>query len=87
MNLQSCVKTGSSLGFFSVSKVFLCLKQNTFNLGHFCARPTALIVAVLKAIVQFCSRFGVFKIRFDTKTESQKEPSGYFLIDGTFVSS
>lgn len=49
--------------------------------------PTALIVAVLKAIVQFCSRFELFKIRFYSKTENPKEPSGYLLTESAFVSS
>lgn len=65
----------------------LSLKQNTFNLGYFCPTPTALIVAVLKAIVQFCSGFELFKIRFDSKIENPKEPSGYLLTGSAFVSS
>lgn len=87
MNLLSCFKVRSCLGFFYVWKAFVSLKQNTFNLGYFCATPTALIVAVLKVKVQFCSRFRIFKIKFDSKTENQKEPSGYFLIESAFVSS
>lgn len=43
--------------------------------------PAALIVAVLKSIVQIFTRSAVFKIRFDCKTEKQKEPSGYFLTE------
>lgn len=87
MNLQSCLKIRSCVRVFYVWKVFHSLKQNTFSLGYLGTTLTALIVALLKAIVQFCSRFGVFKIRFDSKTENQKEPSGYFLIGTAFVSS
>lgn len=43
--------------------------------------PVALIVGVLKAIIEFFSRFAVIKIRFDSKTEKQMEPSGYFLTE------
>lgn len=87
MDLQPYFKIRGLFYVFGVFLEGLSLKQNTFNLGYFCPMPTALIVAVLKAIVQFCSRFELFKIRFYSKTENPKEPSGYLLTESAFVSS
>lgn len=54
--------------FLDIWKVFL--RQNPFNLWFFCATPAALAMAVLKAIVPFCRRFAVFKIRFVSETQN-----------------
>lgn len=78
-------KLGVVWCFLYAWKVFL--KQNTSSLGYFHAMSTALTVTVSKAMVQFYGRSGVFKIRFDSKTEIQKGPSGYFLIESVFVFS